>query len=244
MVNEMCGRYLVDDEVYEDMWMLLHSQFPENTAIGGVAPLPAASGGVMPAASSGGGGMPAGAAVGGGMPVSPDEGASRPVSIAKGDIYPSNTAFVLTCDGAEAVRWGFPHWKNSSVIINARAETAAQKSMFKKPLLQRRCVVPSSGFYEWSRAGSGKKKDKFLLTVPGENVLYMAGMVSFFTDATGRAYSAFVILTTAANDSMSPIHDRMPVILSDCEREQWLSDDGFMERALRRLGPQLEATPA
>lgn len=158
------------------------------------------------------------------------------------EIFPSNTAPVIARGGAEAMKWGFPHWKNQSVIINARSETALEKSMFKKPLMERRCVVPSCGFFEWRRTSGGKKKDKFLLRRPDEHMLYMAGMVNIFRDAAGADYSAFVILTTAANDSVSPIHDRMPLIVAADELDQWINDNRFMEYALGRTGPELIAT--
>ena len=160
-------------------------------------------------------------------------------TFARGEVFPANIAPVYTNNGAAAAKWGFPHWKNSSVIINARAETALQKNMFRKPLLERRCVVPSNGFYEWDRTSGGKKKDKFLLRLPGERMLFMAGMVNIFRDAEGGEYSAFVILTTRANDSVAQIHDRMPVILAPDEREMWIGDTGFMEFALHRTGPEL-----
>jgi len=236
----MCGRYLVDDEVYADMWMLLNSlrsdpgavssatQGATQSVVSGTVPgmAPGTASGVVPGAVPG---------------LTPGAASGTASYLAKGEVFPSNIAPVFTKSGAEAVKWGFPHWKNASVIINARAETALEKNMFKKPLLERRCVIPSSGFYEWSRAGSGKKKDKFLLRHPGERVLYMAGMINTFRDATGSTYSAFVILTTAANESVAAIHDRMPVILAPDERDRWLSDDDFMEHALHRPGPELES---
>jgi len=162
----------------------------------------------------------------------------------RGEVFPTNIAPVITDNGVAAVKWGFPHWKKSGVIINARAETALEKRSFQKPLRERRCVVPSSGFYEWGRSGGGKLKDKFLLRRPGEHLLYMAGMVNTFRDALGAEYNAFVILTTSANDSVSPIHDRMPVILAADEVDLWTRDDGFMEYALHRTGPELEPEAA
>ena len=186
----MCGRYLIEEEAYADIMLLLND--PEAAA-----------------------------------------------SIARGEVFPTNTAPVITIDGAAAVKWGFPHWKGAGVIINARAETAAEKNMFRKPLITQRCVVPSSGFFEWGRNGAGNKKDKYLLREPGERMLFMAGMLNTFRDPTGCDYSAFVILTTAANDSVAPIHDRMPAILAYGERERWLDDDIFMEHVLRRPGPEL-----
>lgn len=159
--------------------------------------------------------------------------------VVKGEVFPTNIAPVITSEGVKAVKWGFPHWKNSGVIINARSETAAEKSMFRKPLHERRCVIVSGGFYEWDKAGGGKKKDKYLLSRPGERMLFMAGMINTFRDASGGDYNAFVILTTAASGSVAEIHDRMPVILAPDETDLWIGDGVFMEHALRRPGPGL-----
>jgi len=205
----MCGRYLLDDEVYADMWMTLNSEF-----------------GIQ----------------------APEMSATQ--NFATGGIFPTNIAPVITHDGAAAnicvhwCKWGFPQYKGAGVIINARAETAMEKNMFQRPLLKRRCVIPSGGFYEWSRADGRKKKDKYLLRRPGERLLYMAGMINTFRDADGCDYNAFVILTTAANDSVLPIHDRMPVILAPDERGPWIRDGAFMEHALHRPGPGLQAQSA
>ena len=200
----MCGRYLVDDEVYADMWEMLSAAADTHSS----TPHPPLS------------------------------------TLAEGvEVFPTNIAPVITFDGVAAVKWGFPHWKGAGVIINARAETAFDKNMFRKPLLERRCVIPSSGYFEWRRERGGKTKDKYLLRQPGEHVLYMAGMINSFRDADGNGYSAFVILTTAANDSVEPIHNRMPVILAQDERSRWISDSGFVEYALHRPGPELVAEP-
>ena len=170
-----------------------------------------------------------------------DPGAAR--NMARGEVFPTNIAPVITIDGAVAVKWGFPHWKSAGVIINARAETATEKAMFRKPLLEQRCVVPSSGFYEWDRGG-GKKKDKYLLRVPGERMLYMAGMINKFRDVSGCEYKAFVILTTSSVGPAAAIHDRMPVILTQEESGQWVADSSFMQHALHRRGPELSLIPA
>lgn len=140
------------------------------------------------------------------------------------------------------VSWGFPKWDGKGVAINARAETALEKSMFRKPIMSRRCVVPSTGFYEWKREDGKKKKDKFHLIEPDKDVLYMAGMIDTFSHANGSQYDAFTILTTAANESVEPLHDRMPVILQKDELESWLCDDSFMIIVLNRVCPSLIMT--
>jgi len=166
-----------------------------------------------------------------------------PEAIKTGEIFPTNTAPILTLNDHRLapfpVSWGFPKWDGKGVIINARAETAIEKNMFRKSLLERRCVIPSTGFFEWLHVEGKKKKDKYLLRLPDTEMLFMAGMSGFFKDAANQPYEAFCILTTAANASVQPIHDRMPVILMPDEREAWLNDDGFMQHVLDRAGPEL-----
>ena len=77
--------------------------------------------------------------------------------------------------------------------------------MYKRQVLARRCVVPTTGFYEWDAA-----RHKYLFQLPGSALLYLAGLYDY-VDSQGR----YVILTTAPNASMAPIHDRMPLVLQD-----------------------------
>jgi len=205
----MCGRYLLEDEAYADILQILHElNKTKKSATGGLSQDELAGDGL---------------AAGG---------------FAHGEIFPTSVAPACTGDGIVAMKWGFPHWKNSGVIINARAETASEKKMFSKPLRESRCVVPSSGFYEWNRGGN-KNKDKYFFRRPGENTLYMAGITGTFRDAAGTQYSAFTILTTAANDSVASIHNRMPVILAPEELQHWIDDDDYTEYVLHRHGPEL-----
>lgn len=157
-------------------------------------------------------------------------------------LFPTNIVPVVTLNGVSALKWGFPQWKGNGVIINARAETALEKSMFRKPMLEHRCAVPCTGYFEWRQIEGRKKKDKYFLTYPGGGVLYLAGAYGRFRDANGE-YDAFVVLTTDANDSVSAIHSRMPVIISAEEREAWLGDTSFMEHVLSRTGPVLSLNP-
>ena len=159
-------------------------------------------------------------------------------SVDVGEIYPTNIAPVICRSGVTAIKWGFPQWNSKGVIINARAETAPEKAMFRKPLLEHRCVVPCSGYFEWQAVAGTKKKDKYLLNRPGDGILYLAGIYDVFRDANGE-YEAFVILTTAANESVSHIHDRMPVIVTGDELEAWLEDTRFTEHILKHAGPEL-----
>lgn len=155
------------------------------------------------------------------------------VAIKSGDIYPTNTAPVVLANGgrltAQPVVWGFPKFGASGVIINARAETAWKKTMFAESLKYRRCVVPSTGFYEWDR-----EKRKYLFRLPGETSLYMAGLWRDF-DGERR----LVILTTAANASMADVHDRMPVILPRELVRAWATDTEAAVRYITGAMPQL-----
>ena len=166
-----------------------------------------------------------------------------PQAIKTGEIFPTNLAPVLSRNESRIaprpVAWGFPRWDGKGTIINARSETALEKRMFSRPLLTRRCVIPSTGFYEWAHMGGKAKKDKLLFCRPGEPMLYMAGMMDTFKGADGFARDTFVILTTGANASMSPFHDRMPVILAPHEQEDWLDSEAFMRLVLAREGPEL-----
>lgn len=171
-----------------------------------------------------------------------------PGIVKAGEVFPSDTAAVLVAEDSITrpvpFIWGFPKWQGPGTIINARAETAREKPMFRRSLEMRRCVVPSSGFFEWRQAEGKKKKDKYLFTLPDQPALYMAGLWNTFTVADGSEYPAFVILTRDANESVAPIHHRMPVILLPDEREAWLHDDSFADFALNKPGPRLVYVPA
>ena len=104
-------------------------------------------------------------------------------------------------------RWGYPMSKEKNLIINARVETVMDKPSFQNGILYHRLLIPADGFYEWN-----SQKEKSTSSRSDSSVLYMTGFCDWFKNER-----RFVILTTAANDSMKKTHDRMPLIL---EREQ------------------------
>ena len=104
-------------------------------------------------------------------------------------------------------RWGYPMSKEKNLIFNARVETVMDKPSFQNGILYHRLLIPADGFYEWN-----SQKEKSTFSRSDSSVLYMAGFCDWFKNER-----RFVILTTAANDSMKKTHDRMPLIL---EREQ------------------------
>lgn len=151
-----------------------------------------------------------------------------------GDIRPSETSVIIRGSNkqslnVEVMRWGYKQISGSGLIINARAESAIDKPLFRDSILQRRCVIPASGFYEWNR-----QKEKVTFKRTDDAVLYMAGFYQRYEQG-----NRFVILTTGANDSMKPIHDRMPVVLEKAEMEDWIYNTAFMEYALKRIPVEL-----
>ena len=130
----------------------------------------------------------------------------------------------------DVAKWGFPSFRGKGSIINARSETAAEKRSFRESLMIRRCVVPSTGFYEWD---SQKQKHRFQL--PGSGSLYMAGLYNDYQD--GRRY---VIMTTAANKSIINVHDRMPVIVPSDKIYDWITNTDVAFGIMRGAQPILQ----
>ena len=139
-------------------------------------------------------------------------------SIHTGEMFPTNAAPILLPDGQKMAPkpmvWGFPSFKGKGVIINARGETALDKPMFRRSVIERRCIVPTTGFYEWD-----SQKRKYHFRLPGQDRLYLAGLW---------------------NDTIIHVHDRMPVLLTDDEVMPWLHDTGMASTKLTALQPALE----
>ena len=123
------------------------------------------------------------------------------------------------------MRWGLiPHWakdpKIGSRMINARAETVAEKPAFRDALRRRRCLVLADGFYEWQRSGRAKRPMRIVMR-SGEPFAF-AGLWSVWTDQQSNRIPSCAIITTEANDLLRPIHYRMPVILPRDLEDLWL----------------------
>ena len=159
-----------------------------------------------------------------------------PETAKTGEVCPTDIAPVLIRGNnkpqAVLMKWGFPKWQGDGVIINARAETVQDKLAFRPSLESRRCVIPATGFFEW-RQEQGKKKTKYLFRLPETKMLYLAGLYNVFRDGS-RSYDAYVILTAEANSSMSPYHDRMPLVLLPDDKCRWLTDPGFAYEYVQR----------
>lgn len=146
-----------------------------------------------------------------------------------GDIYPSQKAGVLAAKAADReldeIHWGFLPEQRKGLLINARAETALQSRMFGQSMRYRRCVIPAKHFYEWDA-----QKNKVTFFREDGAVLYLAGCYQRFAEGL-----RFIILTTKANASVSPVHDRMPVILEKRELADWIYEDDYTQDVLHRV---------
>lgn len=152
-----------------------------------------------------------------------------------GDVLPSQGAVVLRNQRgrltADVMTWGFPGIDKGKLLINARAESALEKKTFRESMLHRRCIIPARGFYEWDRS-----RTKFSYERKDAPVMFMAGCYDLYEDE-----ERFVILTTEANPSVSPVHERMPLILEPRELQNWVLDDGAVEPLLQKTPVLLDA---
>jgi putative SOS response-associated peptidase YedK len=127
-------------------------------------------------------------------------------------------------------RWGLiPAWAKDARIgnrlINARAETVATTPAFRSAFQKRRCIVPADGFYEWERMTPEIRQPNLIRRADGEPMAF-AGLWSIWRDPTqpdAEPVRTFSIVTTTANATLEPIHDRMPVILPASTWDTWLA---------------------
>lgn len=128
----------------------------------------------------------------------------------------------------ELMQWGFiPSWEKESdkgfKLINARAETVAEKPMFKKALEGNRCLVPANGFYEWKVTKAGKVP--YFIRLKSDSLFAFAGIYSVTKNRDNKEIKSYAIITTMPNELMANIHNRMPVILSKENEDIWLDKD-------------------
>lgn len=161
-------------------------------------------------------------------------GSNPGIFLKSGEIFPTDTVPIL-CNREYTPTpgtWGFESFKNKGVLINARAESVTEKPTFAKCFLNNRCIVPTNGYYEWSRS-----KVKYRFNIPNSNMVYLAGIFRYSSDGI-----RFVILTTSANDSVYSIHHRMPLILNSNSAEAWMHSAKDASDCLHMQMPSLEYT--
>ncbi len=126
---------------------------------------------------------------------------------------------------ADILMWGLvPGWAREPEIgrrlINARAETAAQKPAFKSAMRYRRCLIPADGFFEWKR--DGRAKQPYYFQVEDGRLFAFAGLWEHWMSPDGSEIRSCAVLTTEANARVARVHDRMPVIISEPDYDRWL----------------------
>ncbi len=144
---------------------------------------------------------------------------TQPVLIARNDVRGEREL--------QLVRWGLiPSWAKdpnafSAPLLQARAETAAEKPAFRGPMRHRRCLVPTTGFYEWS--GKRGAKQPHLIRLKDRELFALAGLWEAWLGADGSEIETMAILTTEPNAEMAALHDRMPVIIEPQDFDRWLN---------------------
>lgn len=157
------------------------------------------------------------------------------LTLPAGDVVPGMSAGALVF-GKEKMDirvrdlyWGL-RARDKKLVINARAESVLEKPMFSESIRSRRCILPALGFYEWD-----SDKTKYTFTRKDGSPLYLAGLYDMSDNR-----DSFVILTTEANSSMSPVHDRMPVIIDGNNVREYLRESNAALDMIREKMPELE----
>jgi putative SOS response-associated peptidase YedK len=149
---------------------------------------------------------------------------------ARFNIAPTQAVLVLPNDGtnkADFFTWGLvPSWAKdpaiSSRLINARAETLAEKPAFRSAYKYRRCLIFADGFFEWQTRSGGQAKLPHYIRMQSGKPFAFAGLWEHWHSPDGSEIKSATIITTSPNELMAPIHDRMPVILPKDAYAQWL----------------------
>ena len=145
---------------------------------------------------------------------------SRQIEVKTGEVNPGDVAAVIASNRklepqAFGMKWGYK-LPDGKLIFNARSETAAQKAMFADGMKQRRCLIPADCYYEWQKNGQGKQK--YQIAPTDANGFFLAGVYRI-----EQGFPVFSILTKEPVESISFIHNRMPVILPEEIIQDWLN---------------------
>jgi len=170
----------------------------------------------------------------------------RPVTLpevtANSNLRPTQTSPILrSVDGERQIdfmRWQLvprwePEFKTKLTTINAKSETIFESRLFRGIVVRQRCIVPLSGFYEWKKEGEAKRP--YRIHLQDKSIMNVAGIWDTWRAGTPEARHSFSILTTSANEFMSQIHERMPVILAKDQIDDWLSPEIHEPEVLKNM---------
>jgi putative SOS response-associated peptidase YedK len=170
------------------------------------------------------------------------------------NIAPSQIIPVIRPDGPREMagcKWGLiPFWAKDPQIghnlINARAETIAEKPSFKHAMAKRRCLIPADGFYEWQKRGKGPRQPMYIRLRDG-GLFAFAGLWEEWRSPEGETIRTCTIITTEPNELVAGIHNRMPTILKPDEEAAWIDPKSKVADLLPLLRPypaqEMEAIP-
>lgn len=163
------------------------------------------------------------------------------------NICPTNQIHAITTieqtRRLSAMRWGFlPHWYKSPtdgpLLINARAETIAEKPAFKSAARTGRCLIPATGFYEWTKDSEGRRLPWYIAR-RDQSPLVFAGVWQVWDKGEDPLVTC-AIVTCTANETLAKIHHRMPVILAEADWPLWLGEAGHGAAKLMKAAPEGE----
>ncbi|WP_425037912.1 SOS response-associated peptidase [Primorskyibacter sp. S187A] len=163
------------------------------------------------------------------------------------NVCPTNAVAVATSEEGnrrvQPMRWGFlPHWYKAEnggpLLINARAETIAEKPAFKSAARARRCLIPATGFYEWTKDANGARDPWYIYRSDGAPLVFAGVWQDWERD--GLSHRTCAIVTCSANAPMSKVHHRMPVVLEAADWPLWLGEAGH--GAARLMVPAADET--
>lgn len=129
-----------------------------------------------------------------------------------------------------SMTWGFKIPGTGKPIINARAETVSVKTLFREAFMMRRCLIPASGFYEWSMYENVKPKSQYDISAVDEPLIGMAGIYQKQMDETGQVKWVFSVVTREADDAMKKIHSRMPLLIHPDDFDLWLKTTSDLDK--------------
>ena len=148
-------------------------------------------------------------------------------NVKRGEIFPTDTVPVIIPKAEEyldsvPMKWGFKRY-DDKLIINARSEDVYKKIMFRDSIINKRCVIPSNGFFEWAKLYD--RKEKFLIRPAHSPMLYFAGIYEKLPDPAipGKEQIRFVIMTRESRGHIRSLHHRMPVTVERKDIQKWLN---------------------
>ncbi|SIS69773.1 Putative SOS response-associated peptidase YedK [Roseivivax lentus] len=168
------------------------------------------------------------------------------------NICPTNRIHVIRAGDTEAetrhlegMRWGFlPHWyktpNDGPLLINARAETVAEKPAFRSAARSRRCLVPATGFYEWTKDAEDNRLPWYVHRRDGAPMVFAGLWQDWGAEAEDGPLRSVAIVTCRAGGDLSAIHHRMPVVLDPADWPRWLGETG--DKAAPLMAPAPDGT--